>query len=563
MLHTRYLNMNKPELSDPADITELNTNFDILDGVIGDATSRVSNTPFTVNTASVDSNGIENLLYTDTTSGTVDVSFEQPILSSNGTVDGTSFAVFCDTISDIYKAFDNKADTYITISNSANIIVYNPTEIKLEKLSFTAKNDKTISVTLYAKDSVETELFSFTVALSADRESVVTLPNNLSKYKKYQLSIVGEAIQLAEIKIGAVVSKSVASNQLIKFRGGITATNTLHTFILDSIAPKDTVGLNGTYTVCVDELGTVELLGTVYAQKTEPTTSDKTIWLKTFEPLQAFVRKNNAWVKYNGIPLGSVTINSGVISSLSTYSYNQNAYNINTYTIATNVRYGVLRSTSVDDELNNLCEDASITPTSLYNLNDYRKKSTAYSVGEMVKCQYHAEYMLKCVQSGTTSNTVLNTKTVTAEQEITDGSVKWKVFKLMLDEGVPQVGEVVYALYSTDGKLSGFKTEARAIVDGTNLYRRITGYTLTSSSSKEYTEDLPASTEALASYETFGSSTLDPSIYRGSYKEAVFSNPFPQGNYLMIKQCAEIDRQEESGDLRPFCNLTVGIFMKV
>lgn len=563
MLHTRYLNMNKPELTDPADITELNTNFDILDSVIGDVTSRVSNTPFTVNTASVDGSGNENLLYTDNSSGTVDVSFEQPILSSNGTVDGNTFAVFCDTISDTYKAFDNKADTYITISNSANIIVYNPTEIKLEKLSFTTKNDKTISVTLYAKDSVETELSSFTVVLSADKESVISLPNNLSKYKKYQLSIVGEAIQLAKIKLGAVVSKSVASNQLIKFRSGITATNTLHTFTLDNIAPKDTIGLNGTYTVCVDELGTVELLGNVYVQKTEPTTADKTIWLKTFEPLQAFVRKNNAWVNFNGVPVGTVTIQDATINAISTFIYNQNNYNINVFSKGTNTKYGVFRATSVDDELNHTCDDASVTPKSLYNLNDYRKKSTSYSVDDIVNCQYHAEYKLKCIQGGTTANTILDTHSVTADQEIIDGTVKWKVLKVMLDEGIPLVGEVFYCMYSTNGKLSGFKTEIMAIVNGTDLYRTITRYEpKQDEGTDEYIEDLPINTELRPTYTTFGNNTIPTEQYTDPYKEAVFSNPLPQGNYVMILKCDEVDKTQTGSD-RPYCEISAGIFMKI
>lgn len=102
---------------------------------------------------------------------------------------------------------------------------------------------------------------------------------------------------------------------------------------------------------------------------------------------------------------------------------------------ATPATYGLMRVAAVEDERNCQCEDAAITPANLYDLNNYRKASTAYKVGDVVACPYHAEFMLKCTQAGTASTGSLDTTSATLGKVYTDGGVKWEVTLLPIELG--------------------------------------------------------------------------------------------------------------------------------
>lgn len=69
----------------------------------------------------------------------------------------------------------------------------------------------------------------------------------------------------------------------------------------------------------------------------------------------------------------------------------------------------------------------ALAPANVYKLCNFRIISTAYEVGNVVACTYHADLQLKCTQAGTTSADPLDTSTATAGQEIVDGGVKWLV----------------------------------------------------------------------------------------------------------------------------------------
>lgn len=98
---------------------------------------------------------------------------------------------------------------------------------------------------------------------------------------------------------------------------------------------------------------------------------------------------------------------------------------------------GVLRIASEVDEKNCGCVDAAITPSNLYNLLGCRKASTAYVGNEVVACPYHTEFLLKCVQAGSTATGSLDTTNVTSGQVITDGGVKWEVIaKAIIDASI-------------------------------------------------------------------------------------------------------------------------------
>ena len=96
---------------------------------------------------------------------------------------------------------------------------------------------------------------------------------------------------------------------------------------------------------------------------------------------------------------------------------------------ATTERSGLVRVAGVEDETNCQCDDAAITPANFADMGDYRQASTSYSAGDVVRCMYHAELYLQCTTAGKTSANALDTKSVTAGQSITDGTVVWSVVK--------------------------------------------------------------------------------------------------------------------------------------
>lgn len=112
-------------------------------------------------------------------------------------------------------------------------------------------------------------------------------------------------------------------------------------------------------------------------------------------------------------------------------------YDLNAVPNASSEAAGVLRIANEVDEKNCGCKDAAITPSNLYNLLGYRKANTAYTGNEVVACPYHTEFLLKCVEAGTTSTSLLGTTNVTKGQVITDGGVKWEVIaKAIIDASI-------------------------------------------------------------------------------------------------------------------------------
>lgn len=63
----------------------------------------------------------------------------------------------------------------------------------------------------------------------------------------------------------------------------------------------------------------------------------------------------------------------------------------------------------------------------IYEINEFRRKSTAYQVGDKVGCAFQYERFLECTKAGTTSADLLDTRSVTHGQVITDGTVEWTV----------------------------------------------------------------------------------------------------------------------------------------
>ena len=76
------------------------------------------------------------------------------------------------------------------------------------------------------------------------------------------------------------------------------------------------------------------------------------------------------------------------------------------------------------------------------NILGLRTPNTTYILNAVVACPYHAEYLLKCTQAGTTSANTLDTTNATKGRVITDGDVKWEVISF-LEMFLPLVGGIL------------------------------------------------------------------------------------------------------------------------
>ena len=93
---------------------------------------------------------------------------------------------------------------------------------------------------------------------------------------------------------------------------------------------------------------------------------------------------------------------------------------------ATTSKAGLVRLAAEEDVLNEAPQTAVCTQL-IYEINEFRHKSTAYKVGDKVDCAFQYERFLECTKAGTTSADLLDTRSVTHGQVIADGTVEWTV----------------------------------------------------------------------------------------------------------------------------------------
>lgn len=93
---------------------------------------------------------------------------------------------------------------------------------------------------------------------------------------------------------------------------------------------------------------------------------------------------------------------------------------------ATTSKFGLVRLAAEEDVLNEAPQTAVCTQL-IYEINEFRRKSTPYAVGDKVDCAFQYERFLECTKAGTTSADLLDTRVVTHGQVIADGTVEWTV----------------------------------------------------------------------------------------------------------------------------------------
>ena len=93
---------------------------------------------------------------------------------------------------------------------------------------------------------------------------------------------------------------------------------------------------------------------------------------------------------------------------------------------ATTSKAGLVRLAAEEDVLNEAPQTAVCTQL-IYEINEFRRKSTAYQVGDKVGCAFQYERFLECTKAGKTSAELLDTRNVTHGHVIADGMVEWTV----------------------------------------------------------------------------------------------------------------------------------------
>ena len=151
-----------------------------------------------------------------------DVPFVQPILSSNGTLGGNSFAVYCNTSVADYQqnhpawhAVDGNPNTVCIfgIYNYEHIIVYNPVPIKISSVTIT----KELSGGAYYRFSASNDNINWTILqneTNSDPKGTITWSflDNKTSYKYFKLegeSTHGGHIQIVNIQIEGTIKATV------------------------------------------------------------------------------------------------------------------------------------------------------------------------------------------------------------------------------------------------------------------------------------------------------------------------------------------------------------------
>lgn len=93
---------------------------------------------------------------------------------------------------------------------------------------------------------------------------------------------------------------------------------------------------------------------------------------------------------------------------------------------ATTSKAGLVRLAAEEDILNEAPQTAVCTQL-IYEINEFRRKSTTYQVGDKVDCAFQYERFLECTKAGTTSGELLDTRNVAHGQIIPDGTAEWTV----------------------------------------------------------------------------------------------------------------------------------------
>lgn len=173
----------------------------------------------------------------------------------------------------------------------------------------------------------------------------------------------------------------------------------------------------------------------------------------------------------NGLTFGKWT-ESGAVKTVNSIA--PDASGEVTLPNATTSKAGLVRLAAEEDVLNEAPQTAVCTQL-IYEINEFRRKSTAYQVGDKVDCAFQYERFLECTKAGTTSGEFLDTRNVTHGQVITDGTAEWTVRT--------HIRSINNAVADASGNITPAQTGCLPLMGGT-----LTGHLVVEGMSVEGTE---------------------------------------------------------------------------
>ena len=464
MEQTTNYNLKKPTLTDPADITELSGNFDIIDEALTNKADLVdgkvpaAQMPFNaeqvlyVDAAAADGgDGSQaspfktiqaaiNARYRGTNTYNIKIkagTYNEDVTITGGA--GTSWGLDRDgtgtvTVKSIYadgcSLFGVQNITFTPGSGRSAVHLSNVQLAVISNLTITGNNSAGVYVSNGNCLVYNTTINSATTAIVATSGAKVTL-----------VSVSGTGnttgVQADQSMVIATNLNVTATTAFNKINGGVINVDSsqgANSTFPSNYTPMRYLGnvqeasaLRTTLTAELNKLASGEA---VFYQFANNVSGGLNAEFPPGQMMQVQLFKSSddnggngvaVFYGYLGAPIGTMIYKAGQWQSDAPIKA------IYSSDLATTENYGLVKLAGEDEELNPAAYNVALAPSNVYKLCNFRIISTAYEVGDVVACAYHADLQLKCTQAGTTSAEPLNTVNVTAGQELTDGTVKWAV----------------------------------------------------------------------------------------------------------------------------------------
>lgn len=278
--------------------------------------------------------------------------FVQPILTANGTLGGSDFAVASSYYRDYpqyhsgeaYYLFDDAQYTNLSFNGGTfpcSVTIYNPNPLNITQLvlrSWTqgTRNDQWKNGYVYGSNdnSTWTELTSYTNNNgSLGYLFTIDLSSNTNYYTYYKITVTSSNNQTMceNIAITATEQVTISSASNVILDGSTVpvvytnAYSTTNKFTEQQNLDVSTFA-DGTYNIFAS-ITNATLTGyanTIYRQSAAPLSpSSNDVWLNTsVRPLSAWIYDGAAWQEFTGVPIGSCEVTSGAATSVKTFPYN-------------------------------------------------------------------------------------------------------------------------------------------------------------------------------------------------------------------------------------------------
>lgn len=288
--------------------------------------------PFSINNGTV-ANGENKTLYTPTTPIDIDVSWSQPVLSSNGTM-GTSAVAITEAVagrSDAYKVFNGTIDDF-GASNWKDLDFRIYVDVGINVSAISLRNGGHYATTggvFYISDNgIDwTQVGTFSQALSDSSYSTFNV--TVTGYHKYYRIFLNQArtysngnrhVSCSGIKLTATYQQTIGvGSDLICNPCTVTTADGRTKSFTNTDAINISSYSDGTYYIFKDySSGALNLESYFEINRTPTTTSTNRIWLDISQnPLQLKKYNGSSWLTINDkVLLGTVTISGGNITAI-------------------------------------------------------------------------------------------------------------------------------------------------------------------------------------------------------------------------------------------------------